>query len=209
MGTGPLVDPGFEGKLLIPIHNLTNNTYKFYGGEKFIWIEFTKISRNKIWHLESQDESRRDGVYKRFPDDKIDRKPPEYFEKANNGNSIRNAIPAALVKIQKKADAAEEQAGNADEAAATAQKTVKVYTVGGILGVAAILAAVFSLIYNSVGLSNDVSNTISDFRENTRTKIAGQQNQIDALEKQIGALRNQLNRYRALQTRPPPPPQNS
>lgn len=85
---------------------------------------------------------------------------------------------------------------------------MKVYTVGGILSVAAILAAVFSLIYNSVGLSNDVSNTISDFRENTRTKIAGQQNQIDALEKQIGALRNQLNRYRALQTRPPPPPQN-
>ena len=25
LGTGPLVDPGFCGKLLIPIHNLTNN----------------------------------------------------------------------------------------------------------------------------------------------------------------------------------------
>lgn len=212
LGTGPLVDPGFKGKLLIPIHNLTQNTYSFYGDDKFIWIEFTKISRNDIWDQKLRETVSQHGVYEPFPESKKNKSPSDYFEKANKGNSIRNAIPAALVKIQKKADAAEEQAGTADEAAATAQKTVKVYTVGGMLGVAAILAAVFSLIYNSVGLSNDVSNTISDFRdkfgENTRTKIAGQQNQIDALEKQIGALRNQLNRYKTLQTRPPPPPQS-
>jgi deoxycytidine triphosphate deaminase len=27
LGTGPLVDPGFEGKLLIPLHNLTSSEY--------------------------------------------------------------------------------------------------------------------------------------------------------------------------------------
>jgi deoxycytidine triphosphate deaminase len=32
LGTGPLVDPGFEGKLLIPLHNLTSNDYVFRQG---------------------------------------------------------------------------------------------------------------------------------------------------------------------------------
>src|SRR5260370_27852024 len=29
LGTGPLVDPGFQGKLSIPLHNLTTNDYTF------------------------------------------------------------------------------------------------------------------------------------------------------------------------------------
>ena len=32
LGTGPLVDPGFEGRLSIPLHNLTTNTYELVGG---------------------------------------------------------------------------------------------------------------------------------------------------------------------------------
>jgi deoxycytidine triphosphate deaminase len=36
LGTGPLVDPGFVGKLSIPLHNLTSNDYLFKGGEDLI-----------------------------------------------------------------------------------------------------------------------------------------------------------------------------
>jgi deoxycytidine triphosphate deaminase len=43
LGTGPLVDPGFQGRLSIPIHNLTNADYSFKGGEGIITAEFTKI----------------------------------------------------------------------------------------------------------------------------------------------------------------------
>lgn len=46
LGTGPLIDPGYEGKLLVPLHNLTTNDYTLTGGEGLIWIEFTKLSRS-------------------------------------------------------------------------------------------------------------------------------------------------------------------
>ena len=49
LGTGPLVDPGFNGKLFIPLHNLTGNTYRFKYGDTLITMEFTKLSGNAQW----------------------------------------------------------------------------------------------------------------------------------------------------------------
>ena len=44
LGTGPLVDPGYWGKLCIPLHNLTDEDYRIPKEEGLIWIEFTKTS---------------------------------------------------------------------------------------------------------------------------------------------------------------------
>ena len=44
LGTGPLVDPGFWGKLCIPLHNLTNEDYEIPLSDGLIWIEFTKTT---------------------------------------------------------------------------------------------------------------------------------------------------------------------
>ena len=44
LGTGPLVDPGYWGKLCIPLHNLTDEDYLIPRTEGLIWIEFTKTS---------------------------------------------------------------------------------------------------------------------------------------------------------------------
>ena len=44
LGTGPLVDPGFWGKLCIPLHNLTDQDYDIPKGEGLIWVEFTKTT---------------------------------------------------------------------------------------------------------------------------------------------------------------------
>lgn len=49
LGTGPIVDPGYCGKLSIPLHNLTTNNYEFTGGERIIWMEFTKLSQIPDW----------------------------------------------------------------------------------------------------------------------------------------------------------------
>lgn len=49
LGTGPLVDPGFSGKLFIPLHNLTCNTYHFKYGDTLITMEFTKLSETTRW----------------------------------------------------------------------------------------------------------------------------------------------------------------
>lgn len=42
-GTGPLVDPGYRGKLFIPLHNLSSVAYHLRPGERLIWMEFTKL----------------------------------------------------------------------------------------------------------------------------------------------------------------------
>lgn len=44
LGTGPLVDPGFWGKLCIPLHNLTDQDYEIPKNEGLIWLEFTKTT---------------------------------------------------------------------------------------------------------------------------------------------------------------------
>ena len=44
LGTGPLVDPGFWGKLCIPLHNLTDQDYEIPKEEGLIWLEFTKTT---------------------------------------------------------------------------------------------------------------------------------------------------------------------
>ena len=44
LGTGPLVDPGYWGKLCIPLHNLTDEDYIISRDDGLIWVEFTKTS---------------------------------------------------------------------------------------------------------------------------------------------------------------------
>ena len=44
LGTGPLVDPGYWGKLCIPLHNLTDEDYTISRNDGLIWIEFTKTT---------------------------------------------------------------------------------------------------------------------------------------------------------------------
>ncbi|MFH7321637.1 dCTP deaminase domain-containing protein, partial [Desulfurivibrio sp. D14AmB] len=48
LGTGPLIDPGFCGKIMIPIHNLTNNNYYLRPGSPLIAVEFTKLTPDDI-----------------------------------------------------------------------------------------------------------------------------------------------------------------
>lgn len=55
LGTGPLVDPGFHGNLMIPIHNLTNNEYYIKANEDLISVEFTKVSPNQAWKISNEE----------------------------------------------------------------------------------------------------------------------------------------------------------
>lgn len=102
LGTGPLVDPGFEGNLLIPLHNLTNNDYELNGGEGLIWVEFTKLSENYRWNSElSQNDS--DDHFVPFPNNKKNKRPEEFLGKALAGqkfNIIQSSIPTAITKAR-------------------------------------------------------------------------------------------------------------
>ncbi len=103
LGTGPLVDPGFEGYILIPLHNLTTNKYKFVYEEKLIWLEFTKISHNERWAHDNDSKGFHKGQYVSFPEKKRDKKPEEYLEQPE----IRSSIPDAIREAQKSAKRSE------------------------------------------------------------------------------------------------------
>jgi len=52
LGTGPIVDPEFQGKLLIPIHNFSNEKVRIKYLESLISVEFTKtlnVDNNKLY----------------------------------------------------------------------------------------------------------------------------------------------------------------
>jgi deoxycytidine triphosphate deaminase len=74
LGTGPLVDPGFKGKLSFPLHNLTDNAYNLQAGEEIVWVEFTKVSRLPRWRASTPTTNAQLGTFFGFPPRKLERK---------------------------------------------------------------------------------------------------------------------------------------
>ncbi|WP_071590819.1 hypothetical protein [Synechococcus sp. PCC 7336] len=110
LGTGPLVDPGFAGRLSIPLHNLTTNEYKLIGGQGLIWMEFTKLSKWKNWGS-AHSEVDRKGTYIQFPLSKNEdfKNVNDYLRKADS-RSIKSSIPSIIKESQESAKASEEAA---------------------------------------------------------------------------------------------------
>jgi hypothetical protein len=93
------VDPGFTGKLSIPLHNLTTNDYTLVGGDPLIWMEFTKLSGRKEWQPSKEMTSslKRQGKFYEFPPRKKNFGDVEdYLRKADPHRSIRSSISDVL-----------------------------------------------------------------------------------------------------------------
>ncbi len=136
LGTGPLVDPGFQGRLLIPLHNLTTNAYSIRRGEEIIWVEFTKVSPNTKWETTSNHlryNYNLTGEYVPFKPEKKDQEPWDYLKKAmtkrKNGRfaypTIRSSLPAAVEITREFAREAQTNANDARADANAAKKEVE------------------------------------------------------------------------------------
>lgn len=100
LGTGPIVDPGFRGRLLIPLHNLTSQPLTISQGEKIVWIEFTKTVFGQSSTVEGYRKEPQD--FRVFPKNKRWLEPDVYFQKANAGNPIMSSISGFISKTNKK-----------------------------------------------------------------------------------------------------------
>ncbi len=91
LGTGPLVNPGFQGKLMIPIHNLTPNEYHLRPGDPLISVEFTKLSPVRYWarNVENLHRPIRKGKF-------IPKHKPGFSFK----EYLRNALPHGTNKVE-------------------------------------------------------------------------------------------------------------
>jgi deoxycytidine triphosphate deaminase len=145
LGTGPIVDPGFEGQINIPIHNLTNNDYVFAHGEQLIEMEFTKISPNEIWkNTVTDNPPERNGTYKAWKPkfDKV--KPPDrdilhYLRKANQGGSIQSSLPPLVESTQQAVDKVEKITDKVDT-------SLSRINVGLLFSFAALLTAIIAVV---------------------------------------------------------------
>ncbi len=137
LGTGPLVDPGYRGQLLIPLHNLTAEDYRIRGSEGLIWAEFTKTS----WSA-GEREADPDAFGEDFrPTDpkKTDLPVEMYFEKANQNRPIESSIPDAI-------STAKSLAVKASADAEIAKKANGFFAGVGVLAILALLISLASFL---------------------------------------------------------------
>lgn len=203
LGTGPLVDPGFVGRLLIPLHNLTSEDYELEGGEGLIWVEFTKLSPNKRWVLGNTIHTLY-GEYRGFPDDKKNLEPAYYFDRATQGNVIRSSIPEIFLDVTRRAKTSE-------RSARSAKRTVNLFIgIFSFLGLISLGFTAFSLIPSILSLTQDAtayvrgsSKEIEDFQnrivqQNLEAQEEMRKN-IKALEKEIYELKNKIDDLSSIQ----------
>lgn len=146
LGTGPLVDPGFHGKLMIPIHNLTNNEYTIKPGEDLISVEFTKVSPNPAWKL---------------IDEEIIETKGEYVENSGKNSKksfeelLKKTLPFGVGKVMSSL------AGTLAEARAQISifSKYKNFAIGaGVVGVIALVGVIIT----TVGVISDANKYVSD-----------------------------------------------
>jgi len=191
LGTGPIIDPGYEGKLSIPLHNLTNNDYVFRGGDKIIWVEFTKISEHTRWKTtkdEISDENiERSDVFIPYSVSKADEEDERdldyHLEEALEDqpeeiDRVRSSVGAALRNAVDASKNAQNAADRAESRAETARNQAQ-YISGGtiiaaILSVLAVIGAVASFIVSVQSYEDDV--------EKIRERVDKIESMVDTLE---------------------------
>jgi deoxycytidine triphosphate deaminase len=136
LGTGPLVDPGWTGRLSIPLHNLTTNDYVFDSGEELIWIEFTKLSANSRWAGESASTVERAGQYSAFPPEKRGGDVASRIAAASPNRPVISSLGATIQEARRAADAAEAASKSAETAKETSRTLSRNFQIlGGIAAV--------------------------------------------------------------------------
>ena len=180
LGTGPLVDPGFSGNLLIPLHNLTDNNYKLKGGEGLIWVEFTKISKNDD---------------PKFPYNKDLDDPDLYFIKSGvtEVGGVQSAFQGALEKTQSAAESAEKSAVDARE---KTKRLQNLFTWIGVGSMIAIMIAVVAAIFGGYNLVNQVVEISTEVHRQIKIDREAQSKEIDSIRKIIVDLEEKIDKYR-------------
>lgn len=167
LGTGPIVDPGFQGRLSIPLHNLTENSYVLRGGETIIAMEFTKISPNQLWDHRRSGEIK--SKIKGFSEDTTKRDVFSYTNRALDGTSnsyIINAVPRISREFKDKVTEYEKENKLLKE---NVESRINKITIGGIISIAtlviSLLIAIFTLLLPTWQAYNDLRQEHLEYQE--------------------------------------------
>ena len=176
LGTGPLIDPGFEGYILIPLHNLTTNTYKFVYEEKLIWLEFTKISPKQHRDIKNGSNGSPVGQYVPFPQSKKEKRLDKYLKEPE----VRSSIPDAIYKAGVRAEQAE----------VSAKRSSRHVTWAGIASIMVIILSMGAIYLNI----RDITGKVREKQGATTERVTGLQATINELKTRIAALEEKLDK---------------
>ena len=186
LGTGPLVDPGFNGKLSIPLHNLTSNTYRFFYEDELITMEFTKMSPNAAWL--------QDGGSLCSPHSE------KYIENIIESNrTVNDYIAKALKKDRLKQiiSSIPDAVNDCQKEVYSANKAVKSMQQASLIQTAISIVAVCTLVISAIGLSLNAINKANDrydelYNEYTEMRTAYEA-EINLLQDDINKLTISVN----------------
>lgn len=202
LGTGPIIDPGFDGNLFIPLHNLTGNEYIIKRGAPLIRVEFTKLSRHPIWNNKKTyvfpfvgPITKETPAYENFSrsirDALLDSDKKQFYTKGDV-ISVRSSIPDAIANSAKKAKDAQESASEAEKSA----KTMRNWSVFGIITtVVTVVIAAAGILLTSYSLIQDANARYDGIIQELDTC----KQQICALTEQLEITRKQLEQYETVQ----------
>jgi deoxycytidine triphosphate deaminase len=163
LGTGPLIDPGFNGKIMIPIHNLTNNDYYLKPGSPLIAVEFTKVTSDEILQVlevrksTPELEEKIEKIYKKNIKAKLDFN--EYLLKAlpDGINSVESSVGIYI--------------NEASQASKVYQRRLEIFNYSVMVGFIIFILTFAASIYQIYNLTSDVNKYVADTENNFRKEI--------------------------------------
>jgi hypothetical protein len=174
LGTGPLVDPGFWGKLCIPIHNLTDRDYFIPKDQGLIWIEFTKTSIGTADSASGRDAIQ--GVKQHWDVRKLLNKAAEQY--TGEKIPIKSSISGAIEQFK---DDATRSARSADDAKKTATNIRNIGTLAAIGTVIGVFGLAYSY-YSDVGQHLEETLPTMEKIRSDFDRHVGLVDQVDQLE---------------------------
>lgn len=178
LGTGPIIDPGFQGRLSLPLHNLTSNKYVLNLNDEVISLEVTKMSPISQWQG-----CRIQARWAVYTPTRIraHRQVDEYLRSALQGNSSKHvvsSISAATGEAKRIADSAREDVDSLNN------RLHSIAVWGTIAVIVAIVTLIVTLLMPTFQLVRDITDTQASY-----------ENRIADLEDDLNNLQNVLQEH--------------
>lgn len=159
LGTGPIVDPGFKSRILIPIHNFSNQAVRISYKECFISVEFTRCCDPYIQYQVGNQATTSQHIKSKEKEEFL----LDDFIKNTflTGSSIRDVI-----------DKYKEQQEKSEKIVNSVRNVITITAVAILIGIFTLLLNMFNTINTSTREIESLKNEIRDIQKEIETQSA-------------------------------------
>jgi deoxycytidine triphosphate deaminase len=182
LGTGPIIDPGFKGYPMIPVHNLTDNRYDIRVGEEFINVEFTKISDIKSQPVDDDGLMKYPFEYQSNKGKTCDYSFTEYIDKSVPSKRVKSSLSSVIDKARNLVKKQEKKVRENEK---------KIFW-SVFIGIVSLVVAAIALIYGGYQLTVSASDIINNTRERLDV-IQSQSIELDNQSIEIEKLKSRID----------------